>query len=218
MKKIVVTGGLGYIGMEISKLYSGTSRINSITVIDNKFYSERVSQLRRWGINYQQIDVLDVENLKKILKDADIIYHLAGITNVPTTIYDKSKKNSNEIRQVGITGTRNIIKYSPEFSKIIFPSTHVIYEGIKNIKKGIKESDEPKPVLEYSTGKYISENDLIKSNKNFVILRLGSVYGMSYDSIRLNIMPNLFSKTTSLDGKIKLHNGGKQLKSLVKCY
>ncbi len=215
MKKIVVTGGLGYIGMEISKLYSGTSRINSITVIDNKFYSERVSQLRRWGINYQQIDVLDVENLKKILKDADIIYHLAGITNVPTTIYDKSKKNSNEIRQVGITGTRNIIKYSPEFSKIIFPSTHVIYEGIKNIKKGIKESDEPKPVLEYSTGKYISENDLIKSNKNFVILRLGSVYGMSYDSIRLNIMPNLFSKTTSLDGKIKLHNGGKQLKSLV---
>ena len=38
---------------------------------------------------------------------------------------------------------------------------------------------------------------------------------MSYDSIRLNIMPNLFSKTTSLDGKIKLHNGGKQLKSLV---
>ena len=149
------------------------------------------------------------------MKDADIIYHLAGITNVPTTIYDKSKKNSNEIRQVGITGTRNIIKYSPEFSKIIFPSTHVIYEGIKNIKKGIKESDEPKPVLEYSTGKYISENDLIKSNKNFVILRLGSVYGMSYDSIRLNIMPNLFSKTTSLDGKIKLHNGGKQLKSLV---
>ncbi len=215
MKKIVVTGGLGYIGMEISKLYSGTSRINSVTVIDNKFYSERVSQLRRWGINYQQIDVLDVENLKKILKDADIIYHLAGITNVPTTIYDKSKKNSNEIRQVGITGTRNIIKYSPEFSKIIFPSTHVIYEGIKNIKKGIKESDEPKPVLEYSTGKYISENDLIESNKNFVILRLGSVYGMSYDSIRLNIMPNLFSKTTSLDGKIKLHNGGKQLKSLV---
>ena len=215
MKKIVVTGGLGYIGMEISKLYSGTSRVNSITVIDNKFYSERVSQLRRWGINYQQIDVLDVENLKKILKDADIIYHLAGITNVPTTIYDKSKKNSNEIRQVGITGTRNIIKYSPEFSKIIFPSTHVIYEGIKNIKKGIKENDEPKPVLEYSTGKYISENDLIKSNKNFVILRLGSVYGMSYDSIRLNIMPNLFSKTTSLDGKIKLHNGGKQLKSLV---
>ena len=58
MKKIVVTGGLGYIGMEISKLYSGTSRINSITVIDNKFYSERVSQLRRWGINYEQIAYL----------------------------------------------------------------------------------------------------------------------------------------------------------------
>ena len=39
MKKIVVTGGLGYIEWKI-RLYSGTSRINSITVIDNKFYSE----------------------------------------------------------------------------------------------------------------------------------------------------------------------------------
>ena len=43
MKKIVVTGGLGYIGMEISKLYSGTSRINSITVIDNTSFGESKS-------------------------------------------------------------------------------------------------------------------------------------------------------------------------------
>ena len=67
MKNIVITGGLGYIGMELCKLYSGNSRIDSITVIDNKFYSDRVSQIRRWGINYQQLDILDSENLEKIL-------------------------------------------------------------------------------------------------------------------------------------------------------
>ena len=49
MKNIVITGGLGYIGMELCKLYSGNSRIDSITVIDNKFYSDRVSQIRRWN-------------------------------------------------------------------------------------------------------------------------------------------------------------------------
>ena len=52
MKKIIITGGLGYIGMELSKIYSGKSRYLDITVIDNKFYSNRVSQLKRWGINY----------------------------------------------------------------------------------------------------------------------------------------------------------------------
>ena len=215
MKNIVITGGLGYIGMELCKLYSGNSRIDSITVIDNKFYSDRVSQIRRWGINYQQLDILDSENLEKILNNADIIYHLAGVTDVPTTILDKSKKNSGEIKRVGITGTKNIIKYSPKQSKIVFPSTHVVFEGIKKMKKGIEETYQPKPILDYSTGKYISENDLIKSSKNYVILRLGSVYGISYDSMRLNIMPNLFSKITSLNGQINLHNGGKQLKSLV---
>ena len=35
------------------------------------------------------------------------------------------------------------------------------------------------------------------------------------DSLRISIMPNLFSKITSQDGDIKLYSGGKQLKSLV---
>ena len=69
--------------------------------------------------------------------------------------------------------------------------------------------------MEYSKGKFESELDLRNSNKNFVILRLGSLYGKSYDSTRLNIMPNLFSKMTASETKIKLFSEGKQLKSLV---
>ena len=35
IKKIVITGGLGYIGTELCKLYSGVSWHHKITVIDN---------------------------------------------------------------------------------------------------------------------------------------------------------------------------------------
>ena len=42
-------------------------------------------------------------------------------------------------------------------------------------------------------GKYHSEKDLLNSEKDYVILRLGSVFGNSFDSTRINIMPNLFS-------------------------
>ena len=52
MKKIVITGGLGYIGTELCKIYSGESWNNQITVIDNRFISERVNQLRNWNINF----------------------------------------------------------------------------------------------------------------------------------------------------------------------
>ena len=40
MKKIIITGGLGYIGTEICKLYSGVSWHHNIIVIDNRFISE----------------------------------------------------------------------------------------------------------------------------------------------------------------------------------
>ena len=46
MKKIVITGGLGYIGTELCKIYSGYSWNDHITVIDNGFISERVNQIR----------------------------------------------------------------------------------------------------------------------------------------------------------------------------
>ena len=59
--------------------------------------------------------------------------------------------------------------------KIIFPSTHVIFEGLSKVKRNIDENAIPKPVLEYSKGKYQSELDFIESNKNYVILRLGSI-------------------------------------------
>ena len=69
--------------------------------------------------------------------------------------------------------------------------------------------------MEYSKSKYISEKDIAQSGKNYVVLRLGSVYGNSFDNTRLNIMPNLFAKLVSDNGTINLFGGGKQLKSLV---
>ena len=215
MKKIIITGGLGYIGMELSKIYSGKSRHFDITVIDNKFYSERVSQLKRWGIKFEQVDILDEKKLEATLKNTDLIYHLAGITDVATVKEDINKQKEKKVREAGINGTRNIIKYAGESSKIIFPSTHVIFEGLKKVKKNIDEEFPTSPVLDYSRGKVLSEEDLINSKKNYVILRLGTVYGKSFDSTRLNIMPNLFSKVASLNGKITLYSGGEQLKSLV---
>jgi nucleoside-diphosphate-sugar epimerase/SAM-dependent methyltransferase len=215
MKKIVITGGLGYIGMELCKIYSGKSRKYQIKVIDKNFYSSRVSQLKRWGISFSQVDILDSDRLSHEISDADVIFHLAGVTNVATTSEDINISRDKKVREVGIKGTRNIIKHSKKDVKIIFPSTHVVFEGLDKVINNIKETFLPKPVLEYSNGKVQSEKDLISSGKDYVILRLGSVYGNSQDSTRLNIMPNLFSKISSVNGEIKLFGGGKQLKSLV---
>ena len=215
MKKIVITGGLGYIGTELCKIYSGYSWNDEITVLDNRFISERVSQLRNWNINFVHGDILDKELVSEILKDADIVHHLAGITDVPRTKNESSKFKEDQIKKVAEEGTQNILDSVSDKCKIIFPSTHVVYEGIGKVKTDIQEEENISPVLSYSTSKAINEKQLKNSGKNYIILRLGSVYGYSSDTMRIDIMPNLFSKIASQNGTLKLFAGGRQIKSLV---
>ena len=214
-KKIIITGGLGYIGTEICKLYSGVSWHHKIIVLDNRFISERVNQIRNWDMEFVQGDILDKNLVKKLFKDADVVHHLAGVTDVPRTKNESSDLQDEKIKLTAIEGTRNILNNISQKCKIIFPSTHVVYEGIKDVRTDISEDEETKPVLSYSSSKAINEKQLKDSGKNYIILRLGSVYGYSTDSMRIDIMPNLFSKIASQNGTIKLFAGGRQIKSLV---
>jgi len=214
-KKIVITGGLGYIGTELCKLYSGVSWHHEIVVIDNRFISERVNQIRNWNMEFVQGDILDKNLIVRHCKNADVVHHLAGITDVPRTKNDANSTKDEKIKEVGEKGTQNILDAISNKCKIVFPSTHVVYEGLDNVKKDIIENEITKPVLSYSLSKAFNEDQLKKSGKNYIILRLGSVYGYSTDSMRIDIMPNLFSKITSQNGTLKLFAGGRQIKSLV---
>ncbi len=215
MKKIVITGGLGYIGTELCKIYSGYSWNDQITVIDNRFISERVNQIRNWNMNFVHGDILDKELIKKYCKDADIVHHLAGITDVPRVKSETSPEKEKKIKLVAEEGTQNIIDSISDKCKIIMPSTHVVYEGIERVKKNIGEDEATLPVLAYGKSKDFNEKQLKASGKNFIILRLGSVYGYSTDTARIDIMVNYFSKLASHDGLLKLFAGGRQIKSLV---
>jgi nucleoside-diphosphate-sugar epimerase len=215
MKKIVITGGLGYIGTELCKIYSGYSWNDQITVIDNRFISERVNQIRNWNMNFVQGDILDKELIKFHCQDADIVHHLAGITDVPRVKSESNKEHDELIRRVAEEGTQNILDTISNDCKIVMPSTHVVYEGVEKVKNDIKEDEITSPVLAYGKSKDYNERQLKASGKNYIILRLGSVYGYSTDTARIDIMANFFSKMASQDGTLRLFAGGKQVKSLV---
>ena len=58
-KKIIITGGLGYLGTELCRLYSGISWKHDIIVIDNRFLSERINELKNWNIKFIQGAILE---------------------------------------------------------------------------------------------------------------------------------------------------------------
>ena len=64
----------------------------------------------------------------------------------------------------------------PKDAKIIFPSTHVIFDGLKKTQINLTEESDPKPMLAYSKSKYQNEKDIMNSGKNFLNLNLANFW------------------------------------------
>ena len=88
---------------------------------------------------FVQGDILNKEIVKKYCQDADVVHHLAGVTDVPRTKSEASENQDKKIMEVAEQGTQNILDAIKKECKIIFPSTHVVYEGINEVKTNIKE-------------------------------------------------------------------------------
>ena len=70
-----------------------------IIAIDNRFVSKRVNQLKDWNIKFYQGEVLDKIFLKEHLQDADIVHHLAGVTDVAYVKKESSPGQDEKIKK-----------------------------------------------------------------------------------------------------------------------
>lgn len=198
MAKVVILGGLGYVGTALCELYKQEN--HEVTVIDSNFNFTKVSEFIKADFKFYQRDIFNVADL---VKDADVCYHLISETEVPQRQEDETKQIREKIYKIGVEGTRYLLENIPQNCKLIFPSSHVVYEGLLG-GSVVDEEFPPQPLLSYSESKTLSEQDLIKNNKNFIIARLGSVYGLPAN--RWRIVANLFAKLTALNKKIKITN------------
>ena len=93
-------------------------------------------------------DIRDKDKVKKYLNEADVVHHLAGITDVARTKEESNPEIDKELNDVAQKGTE-IILTETQKCKIIFPSTHVVFEGKEDLIENIEEDYEkfPKFVL-----------------------------------------------------------------------
>ena len=176
-KKIIVTGGSGYIGSCFSRIASNGYKIYTIDKKDkNRFLkNKKISHIKCDLTNYSILK-------KKILKiNPDIIIHLAAQSTID---FISSKKKA--YFKDNIIATKNIVKISKfiNLEKFIFSSTASVYKFKKN---DLSERDKLLPNNLYGKTKLQNEKEIIKtffnSKVKFCILRFFNVCSSSHGKI-----------------------------------
>lgn len=207
MRKKVLITGLGYISFDLCSILNPQEY--NVTVIDNKYFPDRIAACAQQGIKFIKRDLFDIKDL---VQDVDIVVHTAGLTLIPQRIQDETEQIRNEIHRVGTLATRELIKNVNPKAKVLFLSSHVCHENLENVQN-VTEDIEPFPTLAYPKSKRDSEIDLFNSDLDFIILRLGSVFGYN-DAIRWRIVTNLFPLKAALGENITVM-GAKVVKPIV---
>lgn len=194
MKKVLITGGAGYLGSVLSEhlLLLGYQ----VTILDNLMYKQTsILHLFKYP-NFKFIfeDVRNATFLKKLVEANDIIIPLAAIVGMPSC-----KKNPILSVEVNFNQIKNIIEYSSKNQKIILPNTNSQYGSSDKI---ITEESKFNPLSLYAKTKCDAESFLLNSG-NGVSLRLATVFGVS-PRMRLDLLVNDFVYKSLSDGYLVL--------------
>ena len=192
MKKVLVTGAAGSVGLQVIKFLLSEGKYE-ITALDlrNKKSLKRLKKYRK-RVNIIFGDVTDNVLMEALVRDHNVIIHLASV--IPP--FSEFSKKIGEI--VEYNGTENIIKAINYYNKncyLIYASTTSLYDS--SLKEKIKEEE----LSNYSLNKYNTENLIKRKLKNYTILRLPLVLNnIINESFIFSIKKNsLIEVTTNID-------------------
>jgi len=149
-KKVVVTGGLGFIG---SHLVEKLSENNLVVIIDDQSTGkiENIKHLNISKIDTTMGDITSI-NLEEIFDGADYVFHEAAVTSVQKSVDDPF--NSNEIN---ITGTLKVLEAAKNtgVKKVVLASSSAVYGETESLP--LSEDDPVNPLSPYAVGKTTGE-------------------------------------------------------------
>lgn len=194
---ILVTGGAGYIG---SILVRRLLRLNfSVTIIDDLRYGifSILDIINQKNIKLIKSDIRDIKVIDKLIRDNDIVIHLAAIVGFPACSSDPI--NAKTINDSATQKISNLVKKYNK--KIIFASSGSIYGKTKKIAD---ENHKLSPLTLYGRTKRNGEKYVL--NANGICLRFATLFGYSH-RLRLDLLVNDFCFQAYHNKQIVLFEG-----------
>jgi nucleoside-diphosphate-sugar epimerase len=193
-ERILVTGGLGYLGSIVCEhlLDAGFQ----VTALDNLMYGTGQQGLYHLCANpsfdFVKGDVRDDQLMQNALRRADIVIHLAAIVGASACDRDPLLATS-----VNLDAVRLLTQLRSQRQLVLFPNTNSGY-GITSGETLCTEESPLQPISLYGRTKVEAERVLLDS-PNTICLRLATVFGMS-PRMRLDLLVNHFVYAALKDG------------------
>lgn len=201
MKKILLIGGLGYIG---TYFYKNLEKKYDIKIYDTNFFKQKIEDLENTIIkDIRQISLKDLQGI-------DFIVHMGELSNDPL-----GELNRNITHQINHLATARLLELSKKSSikKFIYMSSASVYGFSQKI---MNEKSEINPLTEYSKAKARNEEYLLNNNFPFesIILRNATAFGFS-PNLRLDLVVNDFTFNGYTNREINLISDGKPKRPIV---
>ncbi|OUM83503.1 NAD-dependent epimerase/dehydratase family protein [Caldibacillus debilis] len=215
-KKILITGGAGFIGSHLTEhlLKQG----HAVDVVDDlsngkpDFLNEVRDHPR---FQFYRGSVLDGKLMEELIRKNDVIYHLAAVLGVKNTVRDPLK-----VIEGNIDGTRIIMELAHrQQKKVIFASTSEVYGKNPNLPYH-EHSDRllGDPSVHrwcYATAKALDEHICFAyANKGLpvTVIRLFNVYGPRQIFSDYGMVVPVFISKALNDEPLPVHGDGSQIR------
>lgn len=212
-QKIVVTGGLGFIG---SNLVEALIEDNEVIIIDDLTSGklENIKHLKKANLKLFKGSITDLD-LEKIMSGVDYVFHEAALISVPESVLNPLAYND-----VNVNGTLKVLMASrnADVKKVVFASSSAVYGENENLP--VSEDAPLKPLSPYAVNKAAGEMYGQVFTENYglptISLRYFNVFGPRQDpnSAYAAVIPNFIN--TILNGEKPLVYGdGEQSRDFI---
>lgn len=171
-KRVLITGGAGFVGSNLTLTLQGLYPENRYTVVDN-LSSGNQNNLDGFKGSVIIDDIASTDLDKHFAEGVDVIFHQAALTD--TTVTDEKKMMDNNVE-----GLRNVLEFSlRNNARLVYASSAGVYGQSSSL---MREGSGESPINVYGESKLIGDNMVREvgrkhGNMTIIGLRYFNIYG-----------------------------------------
>src|SRR5580658_6747704 len=147
-RRVVVTGGAGFIGANLCRTLARVPGIEAVVVVDDFSTGIRSNLAGIDGVETIEGSILDADTLARAVQGADAVVHLAARASVPRSLEDPFATHD-----VNATGTLRVLEAARQAggAHVVVASSSSVYGANRTLPA--REDMVPAPLSPYAASK-----------------------------------------------------------------